>query len=232
MSLPKRAKTVPVARRTIVSGAIENSPRMYRRSASVGPHHARLPSPRVPEPRVGVIFPVSWFTWSIGHVLPREQQPRVPHVEQKGYPPVIESLGICIYALRRNLPRVGQDFPVPQYPQAPLDGGALPDQTLDALILDGSSPPPLPSCSHNRWSIDAQGLDALREQAIAFCPPWEMSRGKMPVVETQQGQLCQNTVPCLCDALPRMGKHLLKHGPTSLAWDCPSLHWNTSRSDV
>ena len=147
-------------------------------------------------------------------------------------PPAIEFLGICVDAQRINLPRVGQDFPVPQYPQAPLDGGALPDQTLDALILDGSSPPPLPSCSHNRWSIDAQGLDALREQAIAFCPPWEMSRGKMPVVETQQGQLCQNTVPCLCDALPRMGKHLLKHGPTSLAWDCPSLHWNTSRSDV
>ena len=77
-----------------------------------------------------------------------------------------------------------------------------------------------------------QGLDALREQAIAFCPPWEMPCGKMPIVEAQQGQLRQNTVPVFCDALPRMGEHLLKQGPTSLAWDCSTLNWNTSRSDV
>ena len=77
-----------------------------------------------------------------------------------------------------------------------------------------------------------QGLDALREQATAVCPAWEMPRGKMPRVETQEGELRQNTVTALCGALPRNGEHLLKEGPTSLAWDCSTLHWNTSRSDV
>ena len=41
-----------------------------------------------------------------------------------------------------------------------------------------------------------------------------------------------HTVPVLFDALPRIGEHLLQEGPTSLAWDCSTLHWNPSRSDV
>ena len=85
---------------------------------------------------------------------------------------------------------------------------------------------------HSTIQAARQGNDALREQTIAVCPPWEMPRSKMSIVEAQEGRLRQNTVPVLFDALPRIGEHLLKEGPTSPAWDCSTLHWNHNGSDV
>ena len=80
--------------------------------------------------------------------------------------------------------------------------------------------------------VHHQGVDALREQAVAFCPAREMPRGIVPVVEAQEGELRQNTVPAGRDAFPGRGEHIFKEGPTSLAWDRPTLHRNPSRSDV
>ena len=47
---------------------------------------------------------------------------------------VVVSFGICIYAFGILLPLVRQDFPVLQYLQASLDGGALPEQVGSRVV--------------------------------------------------------------------------------------------------
>ena len=81
-------------------------------------------------------------------------------------PPAIESLGICIDALRINLPRVGQDFPAPQYPQKPEHSEQL--KHHGAMLPDGNTNS---DCMSQRFTEAENASNAIANSSAPTSPP-------------------------------------------------------------